>query len=109
MFELTPAQVALLQSLRASGFALVAFPLYGNAIGIRRGSIAALLVPAEGGGLRLFGEASFLIDGNLSARTGRQGSAEFVWKNKHVAVTPELAADLERFSADLRELLAAAP
>jgi hypothetical protein len=109
MLELTPAQIAVLQRLRANGFTLVAFPLYGSAIGVRRGAFAALLVPVEGAGLRLFGEACCLIDGNLSARTTRQGSAVFVWKNKHVAVTSDLAADLERFSADLRDLLAAAP
>jgi hypothetical protein len=109
MLELTPAQIAVLQRLRTNGFVLSAFPLYASAIGVRRGAFAALLVPVEGAGLRLFGETCYLIDGNLSARTTRQGSAVFVWKNKQVAVTPELAADLERFSADLREMLAAAP
>src|SRR5260370_4139904 len=43
---LSPAHVAILERLVAHGFTPVAFPLYASAIGVRRGSFAALLVPA---------------------------------------------------------------
>jgi len=53
LLELTPVQTVALERLVAHGFTLVAFPLYASAIGVRRNSFAALLVPAVRGGLRV--------------------------------------------------------
>ncbi len=40
--ELSPRHIATLERLIAAGFSVVAFPLYGNAVGIRKGSHAVL-------------------------------------------------------------------
>lgn len=101
MLELTPQQIALLERLRAQGFLFVAFPLYANAIGVRKGNCAALLIPFEGSGLRLFGEPSYLVNGNLSVRVTRGGRQWFVWKNQQIEVTPERQAELQRFAEEL--------
>ncbi len=107
MVELTPEQVALLERLVAQGFQVVAFPLYASAVGVRKGNCAALLGPAEGGLLGLFGEPSYLLEGNLSVRVNRDGRQWFVWKKKHLEVTPERQAELERFAEGLARALAA--
>ena len=105
MLELTPVQTAAVKRLVAHGFALVAFPLYASAIGVRRNSFAALLVPAADGGLRLLGEPCYLIDGNLTVRVRRGDCQHFVWKTRSAEATPELLAQLGRFSEDLLEAL----
>lgn len=105
MQELTPAQISVLERLAAHGFAIVAFPLYASAIGVRRGSFATLLVAVEGGALRILGDPCYLIDGNLSVRVTRKGRGMFVWKSREVEATPELLAELSRFAADVSELL----
>jgi len=105
MQELTPAQFSVLERLAARGFTIVAFPLYASAIGVRRDSFAALLVPIEGGGLRILGDPCYLIDGNLSVRVNRKGRSMFVWKSREIEATPELLTELSRFAADVSGLL----
>ena len=107
MLELTPVQTVALERLVAHGFTLVAFPLYASAIGVRRNSFAALLVPAIQGGLRVLGEPCFLLDGNLTVRVRRGGRQWFVWKSKSAEATPDLLAQLSRFSEELLDLLSA--
>ena len=108
MQELTSAQTAALERLLARGFRLVAFPLYASAIGVRRDSFAALLVPAENSVLRLLGDPCYLIDGNLSVQVQRADIRRFVWKGKSVEATPELLAALQQVARDLQEVLSAA-
>lgn len=103
--ELTPAHIAVLERLYSNGFSLAAFPLYPNAIGIRRDRFAALLLPIPGGGLRLLGEPHLLIDGNLSVRVERNSGPYFVWKKREVAATPELLTEFARFVVDLAQIL----
>jgi hypothetical protein len=64
MIELTPQQITILQRIISREFQVVAFPLYANAVGIRRGNYAALLDPIAAGGFRVFGEPCVLLDGN---------------------------------------------
>src|SRR6266568_3864822 len=99
MPEFTPAHIAILERIVAQGFTPVAFPLYANAIGIRRGSFAALLVPAGEAALKIMGEPCYVIGTNLAVRTRREGRLVFVWKDKLVEATPELLEELARFSA----------
>jgi hypothetical protein len=106
--ELTPLQTAVLERLVERGLRLVAFPLYASAIGVRRDSCAALLVPVDGGGLRLLGDPCYLIDGNLSVQVQRAGTRQFVWKTKSVEATPDLLAGLNQFAQELQEALSAA-
>jgi hypothetical protein len=88
----------------ACGFTLVAFPLYANAIGVRRDSFAALLIPEKDQGLRVLGAPGYLIDGNLAVLIHRDG-ARFVWKKKSVEATPALLAQLAEFGGELEQLL----
>jgi hypothetical protein len=105
MLELTPAQISVVERLAARGFAIVAFPLYASAIGVRRGLFAILLAPVENGSMQLLGAPCYLIDGNLSVRLTRHGRPMFVWKSREAQATPELLAELDRFAADVSELL----
>jgi hypothetical protein len=104
--ELTPAHIAILERLVAQGFVPVAFPLYASAVGVRRGSFAALLVPAGDAAMKIMGEPCYVVGSNLAVRTRREGRQVFVWKNKAIEGTPELLQELARFAADLAVLLA---
>jgi hypothetical protein len=105
MNELTAQQIAILQRVVGAGFSVVAFPLYANAVGIRKGGCAALLDPVGGGGLRLFGEPCVLLDGNLTVRVADKGKSWFVWKKLRVEATAERVRELERFVSELKMLL----
>jgi hypothetical protein len=103
--DLTPAHIAILEQLISRGYAPVAFPMYGNAIGVRRGSFAALLVPDGEAALKMMGEPGYVIGSNLAVRARHEGRAVFVWKKKTIEATPELLEELARFSAELAALL----
>jgi hypothetical protein len=103
--ELTPAQAAVLDRLLNRGFRLVAFPLYASAVGVRRDSFAALLAPADPDGFRLLGDPCLLIGGNLSVLVRRESGPCFVWKKQSVEATPDLLAQLGRFSRELQDTL----
>ena len=105
MNELTAQQVAILERVVAAGFSVVAFPLYANAVGVRKGSCAALLEPLSGTGFRLFGEPCVLLDGNLTVRVANAGKSWFVWKKLRVEATVEQVRELERFVSELKMLL----
>jgi hypothetical protein len=106
MPEFSPKQIAILERLGSHGFVPVAFPLFANAIGIRRGNCAALLKPLAAGGFLLYGEPCILLDGNLTVRIMRQGRSWFVWKKRRTEATPELLSELESFVSELKPLLA---
>ncbi|MBZ5697095.1 MAG: hypothetical protein LAN18_00960 [Acidobacteriia bacterium] len=102
MSELTPQQIVILERLLANGFTPVAFPLYANVVGIRKGGCAALLEPISGGGFRLFGEPCVLLDGNLTVRVTHGGQSWFVWKKQRLEATPQRLAELDRFISELK-------
>jgi hypothetical protein len=104
--ELTPAHIAILERLVAEGFVPVAFPLYASAMGVRRGSFAALLLPAGDAAMKIMGEPCYVVGSNLAVRTRREGRQVFVWKDKAIEATPELLEELARFSSDLAVQLA---
>jgi hypothetical protein len=81
--------------------------MYASAIGVRRGSFAALLVPASDTTLKIMGEPCYVMGSNLAVRARREGRAFFVWKEKSVEATQELLEELARFSSDLAALLQA--
>ena len=105
MNEFSPQQMAILQRLIAKEFVLVAFPLYANAVGVRKGSCAALLNPVANGGFNILGEPCILLDGNLTVRIKEKGKTWFVWKKQRVEATSELVSELEKYVAELRLLL----
>src|ERR1700719_3264663 len=105
MNEFSPQQMEILQRLVAEEFVLVAFPLYANAVGVRKGSCAALLDPLANGGFRVFGEPCVLLEGNLTVRITEKGKHWFVWKNQRLEATAERVSELESFVAELNLLL----
>src|ERR1700739_3149080 len=102
MSELSAPQVQILERLVSQGFVLVAFPLYANAVGIRKESCAALLDPIAGNGFRLLGEPCVLLDGNLTVRITEKGKSWFVWKKQRLKATRDRIAELDRFVAELK-------
>ena len=105
MPQLTPAQVGTIKRLLSRDFTPTSFKMYTEAIGIRRGSFAALLAPDAGGELRVLGAPCYLIDDHLTVRLQSDGRLWFVWKSQRVEATPELLTELERFSDDLTQAL----
>jgi hypothetical protein len=107
--DLTPHQLNILQRLAVQGFAVVAFPMYASAIGIRRGECAALLNPSSGGRLTLQGEPCYLLIDNLAVPVLRDGKKLYVWKKQAVEATPEREAALKEFKDDLVRTLESTP
>jgi len=105
MNEFTAQQIGILQHLVAKEFILVAFPLYANAVGVRKGSCAALLDPIANGGFRVFGEPCVLLEGNLTVRITEKGKTWFVWKKQRLEATEERMSELGSFVAELKSLL----
>src|SRR5580698_9659624 len=105
MNEISPQQIAILERMVVKGFSVVAFPLYANAVGVRKGSCAALLDPVANAGFRVFGEPCFLLEGNLTVRVKEKGKAWFVWKKQRLEATAERLAELERFVSEIKLLL----
>jgi hypothetical protein len=99
--DLTPNQAALLQRILSVGFELIAFPVYPNHIGIRRGNCAALLAPIAPETFKIFAEPAYLVDGNLSARITLDGHEYFIWKKQKLEATPARRAELTSFAGDL--------
>jgi hypothetical protein len=105
MLEFSPQQIAILERLIARDFSIVAFPLYANAIGVRKGTCAALLDPIPNGGFRVFGEPCILLNGNLTVRIKEKGKTWFVWKKQRLEATKERLSELDNFVAELDVLL----
>jgi hypothetical protein len=103
--ELTAQQVGILERLRSRGFEIVAFPLYENYVGVRKGNCGALLAPAGPDRFGLYGEPSYLVAGQLSARMIQSDGHWFVRKKDKVPVSPERVAELESFAAELVDAL----
>jgi hypothetical protein len=105
MNEFSAQQIAILQRLISKEFEIVAFPLYANVVGVRKGSCAALLDPITNNGFRLFGEPCVLLDGNLTVRITEKDKSWFVWKKQRLEATPERLAELRTFVEELNLLL----
>jgi|SRR5579863_1751895 hypothetical protein len=105
MNEFSSQQIGILERLVAKEFSLVAFPLYANAVGVRKGSCAALLDPIANGGFRVFGEPCVLLEGNLTVRISEKNKSWFVWKKQRLEATAERISELEGFVAELKLLL----
>lgn len=101
MNEFSPQQIGILERLVSQGFVPVAFPLYANAVGLRKGNCAALLEPVPNGGFRIFGEPCVLLEGNLGVRVTEKGKSWFVWKKLRVEATAERVKELNNFVAEL--------
>jgi hypothetical protein len=103
--ELTPQQVNFLNQLRARGFEVVAFPLHENFVGVRKGNCGALLAPSSAGSFQLYGEPSYLVSGQPSARMIQSDGHWFVRRGEKVPATPDRTAELDGFAAELANAL----
>ena len=103
--DLTPKQAELLQRILSHDFDLIAFPVYPNHVGIRRGNCAALLAPVAPNTFKVFAEPAYLVDGNLSARITLDGHDYFIWKKQKLEATAARRAELTSFADDLAEAL----
>jgi hypothetical protein len=105
VMDLTPRQISALERLHKRDFQIVAFPMYANYIGVRRGNCAALLAPVVGGSFNVHGQPAYLVGGNFSVRLKQQGREWFVWKKDRLEVTQARLGELLAFSTELAELL----
>jgi hypothetical protein len=103
--DLTPRQISTLERLHKRAFQMVAFPMYANYVGVRRGNCAALLAPVVGGSFKVHGQPAYLVGGNFSVRITQQGRDSFVWKKEKLEVTQVRLDELDAFSTALAELL----
>jgi hypothetical protein len=103
--DLTPQQISLLKRLHAHDFQVVAFPMYANYVGVRKGNCAALLAPVSTERFKLHGQPAYLIGGNFSVRVKREGRDWFVWKKEKLEVTAARLTELENFTAQLSQAL----
>jgi hypothetical protein len=104
--ELTLQQMAVLEQLAGLGYSIVAFPFYESHAGVRKGNCGALLEPVPNDGMRVFGAAFYIVNGNPSVRVQRSGKSWFVFKKNEIEVTPERDAELAGFNRELSDALA---
>jgi hypothetical protein len=107
MLELSPQQMKIVERLVEAGFRPIAIPPYESALCLRKGECAAVLRAVPSGGLELLAPPSFLVNGNFSVKLKRGPGEVFVWKKNEIAATPERLRELERFRAEIAEILAA--
>jgi hypothetical protein len=103
--DLTQQQIVFLNQLRSRGFEIVAFPMYENLVGVRKGHCGALIAPDGVAGFKLYGEPSYLVGGLPSARMIQSDGHWFVRKKEKVEATPERTAELDAFAAELANAL----
>ena len=102
--ELSPGQVAVLESLFKAGFRFVTFERYARYLGVERDGFVALLETA-GGKVQLFGQVGYHVGEGIAMLVERAEGKAFVWKGESVAATSELLAGYECFKSELRRLL----
>ena len=103
--DLTPRQISILERLHKRNFQIVAFPMYANYVGVRKGNCAALLAPIVGDQFKLHGQPAYLLGGNFSVRVTKDGADWFVWKKEKLEVTAARLDELSAFSMELADLL----
>jgi hypothetical protein len=103
--DLTPQQISILERLHKHDFQIVAFPMYANYVGVRKGNCAALLAPVFGDQFKLHGQPGYLLNGNFSVRVRRHGAEWFIWKKETLEVTRARLDELGAFSTELAHLL----
>lgn len=102
--ELSPGQVAVLESLLRAGFQFVTFERYARYLAVERERFVALLETGEGK-VKLFGQVGYHVGEGIAMLVERGEGKAFVWKGECVPALPELLAGYERTKADLRQLL----
>ena len=95
-----------MERLIEAGFRPIAIPPYESALCVRKNECAAVLAPVVNGGLKLLAPPSYLVGGNFSVKLKRGEGEVFVWKISEIKATPERLSELEKFRAEISEILA---
>jgi len=93
-----------LQRLYVAGFDLQTFERFPKAVGVLRDNCLAFLVPGPDG-LQILGNVGWKMGESLGPLVEREGRKVFVHKQEILEATPERISTLERFRADLKDIL----
>ena len=103
-----PDSTEQLQRLYLAGFELQTFERYPKCIGVMRDNCIALLVPGVDG-LQILGTPGWRMGELMGVLTEREGRRVFQAKSEVLDASAERLDALRIFSADLKQLLRAAP
>ena len=103
-----PDSTEQLQRLYLAGFELQTFERYPKCIGVIRDNCIALLVPGVDG-LQILGTPGWRMGELMGVLTEREGRRVFQAKSEVLDASAERLDALRIFSADLKQLLRAAP
>jgi hypothetical protein len=101
-----PDSAEQLQRLYLAGFELQTFDRYPNTVGVLRDGCIALL-RATPTGLTLIGAPGWRMGEVLGVLVEKDGHPVFQAKTEIVEATPERLAALEKFRAELEQMLTA--
>lgn len=93
-----------LQRLYVAGFDLQTFERFPKAIGVLRDNCLAFLVPGPDG-LQILGNVGWKMGESLGPLVEREGRKVFVHKQEVIEATPERIMTLEKFRADIKDIL----
>jgi hypothetical protein len=93
-----------LQRLYVAGFDLQTFDRFPQAVGVMRDNCVAFLVPGPDG-LQILGNVGWRMGESLGPLVERAGQKVFVHKEEVIEATPERITTLEKFRADLKDIL----
>ena len=93
-----------LQRLYLEGFELQTFERYPKCVGVIRDNCVVLLVPGVDG-LQILGTPGWRMGEVMGVLTEREGRQVFQAKSEIVEATGERLATLQKFRADLAEVL----
>ena len=93
-----------LQRLYIAGFDLQTFERFPKAVGVIRDNCLAFLVPGPDG-LQILGNVGWKMGESLGPLVEREGRKVFVHKQELIEATPEHIRTLEKFRADLKDIL----
>ena len=102
--QLTPLQIARLESLLRAGFKFVTFEHFARYPAVEKKGFVALL-EVSGEKVRKFGSVGYHLGGGIGVLVERENGKAFVWKSESVVATPELLADYARVKKELDDVL----
>lgn len=102
--QLTPQQIARLESLLRAGFKFVTFEHFAGYLAVEKKGFVALL-EVSGEKVRKFGSVGYHLGGRIGVLVQRAKGEAFVWKSESVVATPELLADYARVKKELDDVL----
>ena len=102
--QLSPRQIAKLESLLRADFKLVSFERFERYPAVEKEGFVALL-ELDGEKVRRFGTVGYHLGNGIAVLVERAGKKMFVWKNESVVATPDIMANYARVKSELDHLL----